>query len=335
MRRPVRKVRRDRDNHRTAGPSNAITALERVRGYLFLHAHTMVASLGRMYRAPFASAMTILVIAIALALPASFQVLVRNAHRASAELEATNQVSIFLKPSIANEVGRKIAEKLRDHPQISETGLITKEAGLKEFREYSGLGDALEALDFNPLPAVINIRPKDSLARPEDVDKLLQELRAIPEADFVQVDTEWMRKLHAMLTIARRSVGGLGALLSLAVLFIVGNTIRLELQHRQEEIAVTKLMGATDGFIRRPFLYTGLWYGLLGGCGAWLLVCIMVLLLDGPVEELAELYGGHFELEFLTLKDLGLMLVFSAGLGIAGAMAVVAYHLHKLAPKAR
>lgn len=308
--------------------------LERIQSYGFLHVHAVVASLRRICRRPISTAMTVLVIAIALALPASFEVLVQNARAAGGSLEATNEISVFLKPELSNEVGRKIADKLREHPQIERARLITKEAGLKEFQNYSGFGDALEALDFNPLPAVISIRPKRSLERPEDVEKLLAELKKSPETDFVQLDMEWMRKLRAMLAIAQRSIGLFGVLLSLAVLFIVGNTIRLELQDRQEEIAVTTLMGATNGFIRRPFLYAGLWYGLLGGVIAWLLVTFLLVLLRGPVHRLAELYGGHYELAFLSASDSFLLIVLSSALGVAGSLAVVSYHLGKLAPGA-
>jgi cell division transport system permease protein len=317
-------------DHRAAEKVRKASLFERLQSYFFLHAHTAVASLGRMYREPIAFAMTVLVIAIALTLPASFQVMVKNAQMASASLEATNQISVFLKPELTNAVGRKLAEGLGKHPKIDEIRLITKEAGLKEFQDSSGFGGALRALDFNPLPVVLSISPKDSLTRPEDVKNLLVEIRNIPEVDFVQLDTEWMHKLNAMIAIAQRSVGILGLLLSLAVLFIVGNTIRLELQRRREEIAVTKLMGATHGFIRRPFLYTGLWYGLLGGLAAWLLVTILLFLLQSPVQELSELYGGGFELAFLSLSETGLLWLLSTLLGIAGAWAVVSYHLHNL-----
>jgi cell division transport system permease protein len=324
-----------REPRATATTADTAPVLERIESYLLLHAHTMVASLGRMYRKPVSTAMTVLVIAIALALPASFQILVHNAREAGGNLEATNEISVFLKPELSNEVGRKIAEKLREHPQIERVRLITKEAGLKEFQNYSGFGEALEALNFNPLPAVISIKPKDSLEHPEDAEKLLSELKKRPETDFVQLDTEWMRKLHAMLAIAQRSVGVFGALLSLAVLFIVGNTIRLELQNRQEEIAVTKLMGATNGFIRRPFLYTGLWYGLLGGVIAWLLVTFLLLLLRGPVHRLAELYGGGYELGFLSAPESFFLIALSSAMGVIGSLAVVSYHLRRLEPGTR
>lgn len=316
----------------TAERIDAVSWIDRTKGYFFLHAHTFVASVGRLYRAPFTSAMTVLVIAIAMALPVCFQALVQNARNASGGLEATNQISVFLKPELSNEAGRKLAEKLGNHPQVAQARLITKEAALQEFRDYSGFGEALEALEFNPLPVVISLSPKHSLARPEDVEKLVTEIKRISEIDFVQMDTQWMRKLHAMLAIAQRGIGVLNVLLSIAVLFIIGNTIRLELQSRQEEIAVTKLMGATNGFIRRPFLYTGFWFGLLGGMVAWLLVTFLLLLIRAPVRQLSELYGTSYDLAFLSAADSGFLILLSSALGVSGALTVVSYHLRELEP---
>lgn len=306
--------------------------VQRVQNYGFMHVHLFVASLGRICRTPVASAMTVLVIAIALTLPASFHTLVDNLGRAGGNLEATNHIAIFLKPEVVNEVGSRIARKLSEHPQVKDARLVSKEEGLQEFRRYSGFGEALRLLDFNPLPAVVTVTPKDSLTRPEDVERLIGELKGIDEADFVQMDTEWMHKLSAILSIARRTVGLLDILLAMAVLLIVSNTIRLELHAREEEIAITKLMGATDGFVRRPFLYTGFWFGLGGGLLAWILMSLLILLLDGPVSRLATLYGGDFELEFLSGgKSLTLILA-AAGLGIAGAWGVVDYHLRRMTP---
>jgi cell division transport system permease protein len=303
---------------------------ERVQSYVFMHVHLFVASLGRIYRTPVASGITVTVIAIALALPATFHAVLDNMVRVSGNLEDSNQISVFLKPDVVNDVGSRIARKLAEHPQIQEAKLITKEAGLQEFRRYSGFGEALQALDFNPLPAVVTVKPKDSLTKPAEIDRLIAELKAIDEADVVQVDTEWMRKLANMLSIAGRSVVVLDILLGMAVLFIVGNTIRLELQNRHEEIAVTKLMGATDGFVRRPFLYAGFWYGVAGGIAGWLIVTIILLLLSGPVDRLAQLYGSGFELSFLSLGKSGLLLLLAAGIGIGGAWLVVDIHLREL-----
>jgi cell division transport system permease protein len=306
--------------------------MDRLRAHIDLQVQTLKDSFTRLSRTPLASTVTVLVIAIALALPASFHVLIENTQRAGGSLEATNQISLFLKPDLANETGRKITEKLKQNPQIAEAVLITKDAGLKELQTYSGFGEALQALDFNPLPAVVSIKPKDSLTVPEDVEKLVAALEKIPEADFVQIDTQWLRKLRAILTVAERCIALFSVLLGLGVLFIVGNTIRLELQNRREEIAVTQLLGATERFIRRPFLYAGFWYGWLGGCLAWLLVNFLIMILRGPARQLAELYGSPFRLSFLSFAESELLIGSSVLLGIVGAWAVVSYHLRKLGP---
>jgi len=308
------------------GPANSLQA------HVDLQLGTLKSSFIRLRRTPLASITTVLVIAIALTIPASFHVFIKNARQASSTLEATNQISLFLKPELSNDTGGKVAETLKKHPQIAVAELITKEAGLQELKTYSGFGDALRTLDFNPLPAVVGIKPRDSLTRPDDVEKLLAELRALPETDFVQLDTQWMRKLHSILTIAQRSVAVFSVLLSLGVLFIVGNTIRLELQNRRDEIVVAKLIGATDRFIRRPFLYAGFWYGFLGGVLAWLLVSSFLLFLRGPSRQLAELYGSPYTLSFLSLAETELLIGVSVSLGIIGAWAVVSYHLRELDP---
>jgi cell division transport system permease protein len=307
--------------------------LNRVEAYFALQVETFRDSFRRLRQTPLASTLTVLVIAIAFTLPMGFHALVKNGQIASTGLEATSQISLFLKPDLSNEAGRKVAERLKKHPQIAEAGLITKEAGLKELQTYSGFGDALNALDFNPLPPVVSIKPRESLTDPAAMDSLLAELGRLPEADFAQFDTEWLRKLHALLAIAERGIVVFSALLGFGVLFIVGNTIRLELQHRREEIVVIKLLGATDRFIRRPFLYAGFWYAFLGGCLAWLLVNLLILLLRGPATQLAELYGSPFRLSFLGLAETELLLGASVVLGISGAWAVVSYHLRRLNPE--
>jgi cell division transport system permease protein len=307
--------------------------LTRLEAYFALHAETFKDSFRRLRQTPLSSTLTVLVIAIALTLPMSFHALVENARQAGAALETTSQMSLFLKPALPNEAGRKLAERLKAHPQIAETGLITKEEGLKELKTYSGFGDALKFLEGNPLPAVVSIKPRATLADPAALEGLLAELRKLPEADFVQFDTEWLHKLGAMLAIADRCIAVFSVLLGLGVLFIVGNTIRLELQNRREEIAVAKLMGATDRFIRRPFLYSGFWYAFLGAVLAFGLVNLLLLVLRGPAAQLAELYGSPYHLSFLGLAETELLIGASVVLGIAGAFAVVAYHLRTLAPE--
>ncbi|MEW6038482.1 MAG: permease-like cell division protein FtsX [Pseudomonadota bacterium] len=314
---------------RRGGPTPA----DRLQSYLISHVETAKEALRRMRRAPFAMALTLLVIAVTLALPTSFHVLVKNLRMIGGDLEATNEISLYLKPDLSNDAGRRLADKLKNHAQIAETRLVTKEAGIEQLKTYSGFGEALSTLNFNPLPVVIGIRPKDSLARPEQVERLVAELKALPEADLVQSDIQWMHRLHAMLQVAERSFGVLGVLLSAAVVFIIGNTIRLELYGRREEIIVQKLLGATDRFIRRPFLYTGFWFGFLGSIGAWIVVGVMLLIVRAPIQQLNVLYGSDFSLAFLGFQESLLLIGVACFLGIAGAFAVLIQHLRDVRPE--
>jgi cell division transport system permease protein len=330
--RPKLKARR-RDTPKGRSSRSAPGFSSRLKAYFALQAATFTDSFRRFRETPLASLLTVLVIAVALTLPAGLHGLVTNARQAGANLEMTSQISLFLKPDLPNETGRKVAEQLKKHPRIAKADLITKEAGLTELRAYSGFGNALDALNANPLPAVVSLKPKDSLADPEALEKLLAELGALPEADFVQFDTGWLRKLRALLAIAEQGIVVFGVLLGFGVLFIVGNTIRLELQNRREEIAVARLLGATDRFIIRPFLYAGFWYGLFGGGLAWLLTDLLLLILSGPAAQLADLYGSSYRLAFPSLSETELLIGISVVLGIAGAWAVVFYHLRKLDPE--
>lgn len=320
---------RTRQSEGTAERVNGAPWLARLESYGFLHAHNLIASLGRLYRSP-ASLMTIGVIAIVLSFPVSFGLVLKNARQSIGGLEATNRMSIFLKPEISNENGQKLTGKLAQKPQIQEARLITREAGLREFERYSGLGEALKALDFNPLPAVIMVQPRDALSSGAEVQKLIAELNAMPEVDFVQADMDWLVKLQTLLGIMQRTLTMLGVLLSLSVLFVVGNTIRLELHHREHEILVTKLMGASNAFVRRPFLYTGLWFGLLGGVTSLVMVGALTLIVRAPLHQLMALFGHELQLEFVSFAEALLLLLLSALIGMLGAWIVVAGHLRRL-----
>lgn len=327
------KARRTRK--RPASLGNRIIQLPYTRGLknrFDMQVSILQSSFSRLLLSPLASGMTILVIAIAIALPASFHVLLKNIRDASGNLKVGYQVSVFLKPDVTNDAGRKLADKLRQQPLVADTHFVSKEDGLKELQTYSGFGDALNALDFNPLPGVIGLTPVDSLSTAESLEHLTYSLGKLPEVDFVQLDTQWVHKLAAILAIAERGIWGFSVLLAIGVVFSVGNTIRLELQNRQDEIAVVHLLGATEGFIRRPFVYTGFWYAILGGLCAWALVNSLVLLLRGPARQLAELYGSPFTLSFLSLGESEFIIGVSVLLGVGAAYGVVAYHLKQLNP---
>lgn len=303
-------------------------AIDRIKAYLALQMDSLKGSFARIWETPIASSLTILVVAIALALPASFNAFIQNARQPVEALETTSQISLFLKPELSNEVALRLANKLKQNPALFDATLITKEDGLRELAAYSGFGDALEALNNNPLPAVILLRPRVTDA--DSVSRLLVELKTLSEADKVQFDSEWLQKLQALLAIAQRCVTAFSLLLGFGVLFTVGNTIRLELQNRRDEIAVAQLLGATHRFIRRPFIHSAFWYAFLGAILAWGLANLLILAVQTPANQLAELYNSPYRLSFLRLTDSGILFGSAILLGITGAWVVVAHFLREI-----
>jgi cell division transport system permease protein len=280
-----------------------------VRQWFERHLQTLVGSLGRLWQQPFAALLTILVIGIALALPACLHTLVQNVRAASGGWGHALDVSLYMKQTTSLEDTRQVADKLRKRRDVDDVKLIEADEALEEFRKSSGFGEALDALDRNPLPHALVVRPDPAFRAPEQIASLTQALRELPEVDIVQLDTEWVTRFHAMLDVVRRIVLLAAGLFALGILVIVGNTIRLDIENRRDEIEVTKLVGGSNAFVRRPFLYNGVWYGLGGGLIAWLVVTVAVRLLAPAVERIAGLYGSRFEL---------------AGLGSIGAAALVA-----------
>lgn len=256
------------------------------------HLYSMLSSFGRLARRPGATLLTVGVMAIALALPLCLGLLLQNLERISGSFRAAGDVSLFLRP----ELGAAEAESLRDrvarHPAVAAVQLRSPEEGLAEFREMADLAGALAALDYNPLPAVLIVTP--AAAEPDAA--LAETLRDLPGVDFVQHDAEWRTRLGAWLSFGERATMLVAALLGLGALLVVGNTVRLDIQGRAEEIQIVQLLGATDGFVRRPFLYLGAWYG---GFAALLALAIAVSAqwaLQDAVAALVASYGSTFAL---------------------------------------
>ncbi len=323
------RTRTEAKRHAASGRPSITT---RFQAYWINHLQTLLASLGRLWRTPFASLMTAAVIGIALALPAGMHLLLDNAQRLSANWDGSARISVFLKDSVGDSQARTLADKLRSRQEVADTEFISRNAALEEFRTLSGFGDALKALDKNPLPAVLVIRPSMAASDPARIEQLVSELQTLPEVDFAQLDMQWVRRLHAIMEIAQRGVFVLGGLLALAVLLIVGNTIRLDIFNRRQEIEVIKMVGGTDAFIRRPFLYGGMWYGLLGGVIAWLMVGVSWWLLQNPVRGLASLYHSGFGLEMLGVGSSLLLFALAGLLGWLGSWLAVGRHLRAIEP---
>lgn len=305
----------------------------RFTAYLISHARAFVFSLGKLYRSPMASLMTMAVIGIALALPTSLVLILENLQAVSGGWDAGTQISLFLHDEVAEADAQALTHRLGAREEVAETRLIGREAALAEFRELSGFGEALAALDENPLPSVIVIRPAAVANDPLYLNQLVVELGELPEVEIARLDTEWVERLHAMMRLAERGVLVVGAMLGIAVLLVVGNTIRLDIENRRQEIEVTKLIGATDAFIRRPFLYGGIWYGLLGALLGIIMVEIAVGFLDRPARQLAGLYNSAFRLLDLDLRSAFLVLGLGVLLGLAGSWFAVGRHLSDIEPR--
>jgi cell division transport system permease protein len=297
--------------------------------YLLRHAQVLLATLGQMARAPLATLLTLTVIGITLALPSGLYVMLDNLERVSAGWDRGAQASLFLKRNVTEAGAHKLAQQIRAMSSVTGVDYISREAAFAEFKKQSGFGAALNALDSNPLPAVLIVRL--TVDNPAAAESLMTTLAHLPGVDLAQLDIEWLRRLAALLQLAERGVVMLAALLSLAVLLIIGNTIRLAVVNRRTEIEIIQLVGGTPGFVRRPFLYSGLLQGLLGGLLAWLLVEASLLLLSGPARELAGLYGSSFALTGLGAEQ-GLSLAMAGGLlGWLGARLAVGWQLRQIA----
>ncbi len=302
------------------------------RTWLTRHAQVALDSLGRLSRNPLATLMTAAVIGIALAMPASLYLLLSNMDRLSGSWDGQASLSVFLNDTVPVAAAATLAGRIRGWPEVAAVTLVTPEQALEEFRQRSGFADVLDTLDENPLPAVLLVLPAPEHAGPRSAAALQTRLQALPETAQAQLDLQWVQRLTAMLALAQRGVLLISALLALAVLLVVGNTIRLEILGRREEIVVTRLIGATDGFIRRPFLYSGTWYGIVGALLAWLLVETGFWLLTTPVRQLANLYQSSFQLQTLPLLLLLVLLAGGILLGLLGSWIAVGRHLGAIEP---
>lgn len=303
-----------------------------MRTYFAHHAQAFFESAGRLIRQPIVSLMTVAVIAISLALPAGFYVLIDNLARVSRGWEGGSQISLFLKRDVTGKPAEKFADRVRRLAQVTRVDYISPEAALAEFKRSSGFGPALDALDRNPLPPVLVVHPRVDVT-PDGLEALVRELGQHPEVELAQLDLEWVRRLHALLMIAERGVWLLAALLTAGVVLIIGNTIRLAVLNRKDEIEIIKLVGGTNAFIRRPFLHAGVQQGLAGALLAWGIVGLTLALLDGPIRDLASLYGSDFRVEGLDASAVGILLGFGVLLGWLGSRLAVGRHLKAIEPR--
>ena len=303
----------------------------RIGAWLDHHAYSFVASVGRMLGKPWATLLTVGVMAVALALPLGLWGALSNVERLAGDVRQSRQVSVFLQSSVDAGQAAALADTLRGDADVAEVELRTPDQGLAELHERGGLGEAVDALDSlgldeNPLPYLLLVTPAG------DERLLADRLQSLAEADVVQHDAAWRERLDGWLRFGLRLAAVLAVLLGLGAALVVGNTVRLDIQQRREEIGVLQLLGATDGFIRRPFLYLGAWYGLAAGALALLVLTGTQLALRAPLAELAASYGSDFALRgFAPLHVLAIVLA-AAALGWLGAGLVTGHYLRQTRP---
>ena len=302
------------------------------RAWLGRNLQVLLSSLGRLWQRPMGSFMSILVIAIAMALPTALYLVTDNLQRLSRNWEGSASATLFLRTDVTADQVEQVLQRLKTMPEIGRLQHLTPEQALAEFEQYSGLGEAVSLLEENPLPHVVLIQAADAGFSAGKLSALLQRLEKLPEVETASADLQWVARFQAMIRILHRGALLLAALLALAVLLVIGNTIRLEIQGREREIAVVKLVGGSRAFIRRPFLYEGFWYGLLGSLGALLLVILSRWLLQEPVRQLSQLYASGFSLQGPSLTAASLVVASGCLLGVAGAWIAVHQQLDRIEP---
>lgn len=306
---------------------------QRIRGGFTNHIRQILASLGELWRTPLASIMTIAVLGLSITLPSTLYILVKNSSQVTAGWGQAGEISLYLKEQTTLEQANATLLSVRLMTEIADVELITAEQALLDFEAQSGLTNTLSYLDENPLPHVLVVTPKREHLAPTAAEHLLERLERLTHVDFGKLDIEWLKRLTAILSIASDIVWIIALLLCISVVLIIGNTIRLNILNQREEIIVMKLVGATDNFIRFPFLYTGIWYGLLGGLMAWFLVVFILWWIQSGIEALAELYQADFVLSGLDLTALTVILGLAVMLGLLGSYISVQKHIKDIEPK--
>ena len=291
-----------------------------------------VHSLGEMWRTPAASLMTIAVLGLSLTLPATLYLVVKNVQQVSSGFENAAEISLFVKTTSSEQETSSLVNRLRLYPEIDQVRFISKQAALEEFKLASGFGQALNYLDENPLPSVILVTPTKRHTSAQAARALLNKLEKERNIDFGKLDIEWLERLNALLSLLRESVITIAFLLLTSVILIIGNTIRLSIMDKKEEIQVMKLVGATNNFIQAPFLWTGIWYGLIGGLFSFISIVIMTWWLESAVSHVAGVYQTDFLLQGLTFSEFISLLCVGVTLGLSGSFLSVKRYIDAIEP---
>tara|TARA_R110002073_G_scaffold4917_23_gene31229 strand:+ start:8378 stop:9334 length:957 start_codon:yes stop_codon:yes gene_type:complete len=312
----------------TKGAStHALGLTDKVRSAGAHHRETCLKTLRDLLKNWMTSLMTWLVIGIALALPAILYLLLANASSFGGGFDGTARINLYLSRGPDPQL---ILQAVQAQSEIASADIIFASEALKSFEAETGFGNILLSLPRNPLPDVIEATPLD--VAPAELTILSKRLEALDGVERVAIDLEWLERLFAILALGERFITTLGLFLSLGVVLAIGNTIRLAIENRRAEIEIIKLVGATDAFVRRPFLYLGFWYGFGGALVAWIMVQLSLLVLSGPIKQLLDSYQNQFSLEGLGFVTTFGLFTVGISLGVAGAAIAVSRHLHTIEP---
>jgi len=299
--------------------------------WLAHHKESSLDALRRLYRTPFSTLLTMLVLALALALPAGLSILVQNVQAATGDWDGRARLSVFLQQNVSASSQQALASQWRKHGNVADIDIITPEQALNEFKAQGGTHDVLAALPDNPLPPVLVIYPQQ--ADPLALEQLEKALLQNSQVDKVVFDMAWIQKLNAFIELLQRLVFVLTLALAAGVILVVNNTLQLAIDNRRDEIVVMKTVGGTDGFVRRPFLYTGFWYGFGSGLLALVLILVAFGFVSAPAKELMQLYGNAHGVTGMSFRAFVFLPLLAGGLGLAGAIVAVRRHLHDIEPR--
>lgn len=306
----------------------------RITAHVIRHLQQGIGSLGDLWRTPFTSVMTVLVLGISLTLPATLHLFVKNTQMVTEQWNSASEITLFLKLSTPDKSAQNLVQRIKLYPEVENVVYISAEQALNEFKISSGFGQALEYLDENPLPATLLVTPSKRFSQVQAARELLLKLEQERGVDQGKLDLEWLTRLQAIAALIEDVVIAIAVLLCLSVVLIIGNTIRLAILNQKDAIAVMKLVGATDSFIQRPFLYAGVWYGVLGGFVASMCVAILASYISGALGKLTELYQSQFSLSGLSLSELVILQLLAIGLGLLGSFISVRQHIRAIEPTA-
>jgi cell division transport system permease protein len=321
-------------NVHSSGLSGRSSLLNRILATPIRHVQQAVGSLGNLWRTPFTTTMTIFVLGVSLALPATLHLFVKNAQQISEQWDSASQITLFLKLSTTEKSAQNLIKRISLYNDVDNVRYISAKQALKEFKLLSGFGQSLEYLNKNPLPATLLITPTQRASQAQAANSLLAKLIQEREVKQGKLDLEWLTRLEAIASLIEDIVLGVALLLCLSVVLIVGNTIRLAILNEKDAIAIMKLVGATDNFIQRPFLYAGIWYGIFGGILSCCAVAILAWYLGYGINNLSELYQSNFQLQGLSFIEALWLITFAIVLALVGSYISVNKHIKTIEPNA-